>query len=190
MKERGFTLPEVLTTVTVLVVVGGLLIGIMVNNTGLFYQQSSKVTQGVGANDALVRVRSEIKEAQAVAAGYPVSSPTFTSSSTQLVLRLTSIDSSGNIITATYDYAVFSVTEGRLTYQVFPNTAGGSTRKSANEILAKSVSSVLFEYFDATGAQTGPTNAVNVKITLTLRQKAGSGFETNIATSEANLRNN
>lgn len=186
--KNGFTLSEVITTVAVVAIVGGLLIGIMVNNTGLFYQQSSKVTQGVGANDALVRVRSEIKEAQAVAAGYPVSSPTYTSSSTQLVLRLTSIDSSGNIITATYDYAVFTVTGGRLITQVFPDIA--SSRKGANENLVNNVSSVLFEYFDATGAQTGPTNAVNVKITLTLRQKAGKGFETNVATSEANLRNN
>lgn len=188
--KNGFTLPELITTVAMVAIMGGLLIGIMVNNTGLFYQQTSKVSQGVDANDALVRVRSEIKEAQAVAVGYPVGSPTYTSGSNQLVLRLTSIDSSGNIITATYDYAVFAVSEERLTYQFFPDTAGGSIRKGANEILAKNVSSVLFEYYDSTGAQTGPTNAVNVKITLTLRQKAGQGFETNVVTSEANLRNN
>ena len=187
-RERGFTLFEVLITVTVLVIVGGLLGGILVNNTGLFYQQSSKVSQGLGANDALAQIRSEIKEAQAVAAGYPVSSPTYTSSSTQLVLRLTSIDSSGNIISTTYDYAVFSVTSGRLNYQVFPDAA--SSRKGANQILVSNVNSVFFQYFDATGAQTGPTNAVNVRVTLTLRQKAGSGFETNVVTSEANLRNN
>lgn len=186
--RNGFTLPEVITAITVFVLVGGLLLGIMVNNTGLFYKQSSKVSQGLGVNDALAKIRSEIKEAQAVAAGYPIGNPTYTSSSTQLVLQLTSVDSSGNIISTTYDYAVFAVTDGKLTYQVFPNAA--SSRQGANRILASNVSSVFFQYFDATGAQSGPTNAVNVKASLTLIQKAGQGFETNIATSEANLRNN
>ncbi len=186
--SNGFTLVELILATTVASIVGGLLIMLLVNSTGLFFQQSSRVTQGVGLNDSMSRISSSIKEAKAVASGYPAgSSPTYTSGTTQLVIQIPSIDSSGNIIGSTYDYDVYFVDQSRLMFKRFPDAA--SKRQSANQVLTGNVNSVKFDYFDSAGLSVTPTVAVKVRATLTLKQKAGYSNETNVATSEANLRN-
>lgn len=184
---KGITLPEVLITIAIAVVVGGLLINIMFQNTGLFYQQTSRVNQGVGINDSLSKIRASIKEARSVAAQYVDGSTTYTSSASQLVLSLPSVDSSGNVLANTYDYVVYYLDQDKLRFLLFPNVL--SKRMLANQIISSSAESLLFQYFDSSGNQVSATSAVLVKVTLTLRQKAAYGFETNIATSEANLRN-
>lgn len=185
---RGFTLLELMITTAIVGIVGTLLAMILVNNTGLFYQQSSKVTQGVGLNDSLTEVRSNIKEAQSVANSYVSGGTTYTSGPSELVLQLSSFDSSGNVIADTYDYVVFAKQSDQIRFKVFPNVA--SSRKSAEQILSLAVDQILFEYFDNAGSSVSPASAVRVKLTLTLKQKAGKNFETNIATTEGYLRNN
>ncbi|TSC65369.1 MAG: Uncharacterized protein CEO21_428 [Microgenomates group bacterium Gr01-1014_80] len=189
MKARGVTLVEVIIATTVTVIVGSLLLSILVNNTGLFYQQSSRLNQGLGLNDSMAKIRSAVKEANAVAGGYPIVSPVYTSGATALVLRLPAIDSSGNKIFNVFDYGVFTVSQNRLYFKVYPDTANGSIRETADQVLTNNVDSVNFEYFDSAGLAVTPASAVRVRVTLTLKQKAGKGYETNIATSEANLRN-
>lgn len=188
MKKNGFTLPEVLIVLVVGIIVGGLLLSILVNNTGLFYQQSSKVSLGLGSNDALIAVRSTIKEASSIAVSYPeIPPPTFTSGNSVLVLKQLSIDANSNIIADTYDYIVFTKEGDKFRMKVFPNAS--SARKSQDQILAHNVENLIFNYYDKTDLPVAPQNAVKVKTTLFLKQKAGKGFETTIATSEANLRN-
>lgn len=187
-KLNGFTLTEVVVASGIAMVVGVLLVSILVSNTGLYYTESSKVQQGLGINDSLSKIRSNIKEAQFIAAQYPESgSPEFSSSANQLVLKLASIDSSGNIITDTYDFFVYYPDQDKLKLKVFPNDY--SEREVGDQILSKNVSSILFQYFDSTGQVVAPVSAVKVKTTLTLSQKAGSSYQSHIATSEANLRN-
>lgn len=188
-KEEGFSLAEVIIASSVAVVVGALLLSIMVNSSGIFYQQSAKVNQGVGLNDSQAKLRGAVKEAKAIAATYTSGTTTYTSSGTQLVLQLPAIDSSGNQIFNVFDYEVFLITSGRFYFKVFPNTTGGSARKSADQILTSGIDSVKFDYFDKTGALVTPTAATKVRTTLTLKQKAGVGYQVSIATSEANLRN-
>jgi len=188
-RQAGFTLAEVIVAVSISIVVGALLLGLMINNTGLFYQQSSKLSQGLGINDSLSGIRSSIKEADAVASGYPTSNPTYITSSTALVLQLHAIDSSGNNIFGKSDYVVFTISQNRLYYKVYPDTSSGSVRASTDQILTSSVDSIKFEYFDAGNQAVAPTNAIKIRATLTLKQKAGTGYETNIATADANLRN-
>lgn len=184
---KGLTLPELLIAMTITVLVGGLIAGMLVNNSGVFYKQASKVGQGLGANDSLAQIRSNIKEARAVAAGYPIGSSTYTSGASQLVLRLATIGSSGNVVLNTYDYVVYHLDNNNLRMRLFPDAL--SQRNAENRVLANNVNSLNFQYFDNTGSEITPTSAVRVKITLTLSQKAGAGYETSVASSEANLRN-
>jgi prepilin-type N-terminal cleavage/methylation domain-containing protein len=191
MKIRnGFTLLEILLGVAISAVAGALLLGIMVNNTGTFYQQTSKVTEGVGVNDAFMNIKTHIKSAQGVATQYPASTPaTYTTGNSTLVLQLPAIDSSGNVIANNYDYVVYTTESDRLAYKQFPNASPASARKSANTILSKNVDSVLFEYLDSANQAVTPTAAIKVRTTLSLKQKAGANYVTKIATSEASLRN-
>ena len=188
--NRGFTLVEVIVAAAVLAVVGSLLFSILVNSTGFFYQQSSRSQQGLGINDSLVNIKGSIKEADSVSLNYPPSgTPQYSSNDLNLVLRFQAIDSSGNTIFNIFDYGVYTVSGGRLYFKVFPDTQNGSVRKSEDRILTQNVSGVKFEYLDIANSPVAPNLSDKVKVTLTLAQKAGAKIETNIATSEANLRN-
>lgn len=175
---KGLTLVEVLIAMGIATVVGGLLLVIIVNSTGLFLKQSSKIEQGVGANDALSAVRNSIKEARSIAPDYP---PNFTTSSTELVLKLASVDASGNLIPDSFDYFVFFKEQSNLKFQSFPDPL--SSRKSQDRIFLTGVENLEFKYYnlDNPPAEVMPASAAKVKITLILKQ--------NTATTEANLRN-
>lgn len=190
MKTNGLTLIEVLIAMGIASVVGALLLVIISNSAGLFYQQSSKVGQGVGSNDALSQIRSTIRESSAIVSSYIDGSITYTSGSTQLVLKVGSIDASGNLISDTFDYFVYFLDQDKLRFKSFldPQSMG---RKSADQILSLNVDSILFQYYDLANPpqEVPPTSALKIKITLTLRQKSGANYETSTATSEAGLRN-
>lgn len=160
---------------------------LIVQNTGLYYLQNSKVDQGISANNVLSSIQASIKGSGGVASGYPVSSPTYTTSAQVLTLKLPALDTSGNFIPDTYDYALYYFDIDKLRYKVFPDSV--SKRPAADQILAFNVNNVLFQYFDASGAEVPPTTAAKVKISITLKQKAGVPILQNIATTEAFLRN-
>ncbi len=186
--ESGFTLMELLLVVTITTAVGILLVSILVQNSGLFYQQNSRISQGVGENDALSSFRENAKVAKAVAISYPeTGSAQYTSGPSQLVLKLAAIDSQSNVITGVFDFVVYYVTANRLYVKIFPGS--GSTRQPINQILSNNVNSVTFSYLDQTAQPVTPTSATKVRMMLTLAQKAGKAFETDVATSEADLRN-
>ncbi len=187
---KGLTLLEVLIAMGIATVVGALLLVIIFNSAGLFYKQASKVGQGLGSNDALTHIRSTIKQSSSISTSFTDGSTTYTSSSTQLVLKVSSIDSSNNLIANTFDYFVYFLDQDKLRFKSFldPQSSG---RKAANQILSSNVQSVLFQYFNSQNPaqEVAPPQASKIKITLTLRQISGGNYETSIATSEANLRN-
>lgn len=184
----GLSLLEMVIALGVVSVAGILIGAILVNNSGIFYQQSSRVQQGVEANDALSQLRSKIKVAQSVAVGYPESSPIYTSSAQQLVLRVPAVDEADNIITGIYDYFIYSVENGILRERIYPDEQ--SSRNQQDGVFATTVDTIIFSYIDAADQQVTPQGAEKVKITLSLKQRIGLDLETSIATSEAYLQNN
>lgn len=186
---KGFTLVEVLIVVGIVTVVSTLLVVIIANTAGLFYNQSAKVGQGLNANDALVKFRQTIKESNSIASQYPVSNPTYVTSNTQVILKVPSLDSSGDIIAATFDYFVFLKDQDKFRLKIFPDVQ--SFRFSQDQILSSNVENALFEYYNSQTPpqQITPTSATRIRMTLILKQKSGADFEESIATSEASLRN-
>lgn len=188
--SRAFTLLEVLILATVGALAGGLLVAILVNNSGVIYQQSSRVTQGLNINDALIKIRSLVKESAAVVSEYPEGSsqPTFQTSQNVLVVKLNVLDGSGKIIPNVFDYAVFFKEEDRLRFKMFADPQSG--RGSEDAVLASKVTGIIFDYLDANSQIVSPpTMAEKVRATITLQEKAGYSSESNVATSEASLRN-
>ena len=186
---KGLSLVEVLIAMGIAIVVGALLLVVIVNSSGLFYKQSSKVEEGLNINDALLQIRSSIKDARSVVSSYSDGSTTYTTGSTELILKIPSIDNSNNIINETFDYYVFFLDQQKFLFKSFPDIA--SFRKAQNQIFSTKVDSLVFEYFNSANppVEVIPALAKKVRITLTLKQKSGADFEINIATSEANLRN-
>lgn len=178
---KGLTLIEVLVAMGIATVAGVLLVVIIVNSAGLFTNQSSKVQSGLNLNDALLQVRSAIKDASAVASSYTSGGITYTTAATQLVLKVPAINSSNNIIANTYDFFIFYLDQKILRFKTFPDAQ--SSRKAFDQIFSVNVDNLEFKYFNSASPpeEVLPGVASKVRITLTLKQ--------NTATSEANLRN-
>ncbi len=177
---KGLTLIEVLVAMGIATVAGALLIAIIVSSAGLFSNQLPKVQEGLNINDALSLVRNTTKQAGAVSNQYIDGSTVYTSGVNELVLQAASIDSSNNIIEGSTDYFVFFLDQGFLRFKIFPDPS--SLRKGADRILLKDINSLVFKYFASSPpTEVDPQDANKVKITLVL--------QSNIATAEANLRN-
>lgn len=189
LKKKGLTLVELLITMSIGVVVGTMLLVILVNSGGLFYKESSKIEQGLNINDAFSVFDEAVKQAVAIETSHAFGSTTYTSGIDQLVLKMSAIDSSNNIISNAYDYYIFFLDQTKLRLRTFPDPQ--SSRKSRNQIFSTAVDSLTFKYFDNSNPpnEVLPASAKKVRMEIILKQKSGAGFETNIATAEANLRN-
>lgn len=186
---RGLTLIEVVITMGLVSVVGLLLVVIIVNSTGVFYKESSKLSQGLNSNDALSQIRNSVKQADSIVTSYTGGGNLYTSGVTQLVFKISSVDSSNNIILNTFDYFVFFLDQNKLRLKTFPDAS--SSRKARDQIFSTSVDSLKFQYFDISNPpnEVVPNVATKIRTTLILKQKSGADFETKTATSEAGLRN-
>lgn len=189
MKQKGLTLVEILISSAIAAVVGSLLLVIIVNSSGLFYKESSVVNMGLNTNDALAQFRKSIKESNGVISTYIADSITYTSGVNQVILKVPSVDSSNNIIANTFDYFIFFLDQTKLRFKSFPDSL--SSRKAQDQIFSTVVEKLSFNYLssDDPPVEVSPDKAITIRITLTLKQKSGAIYETNTATSEANLRN-
>lgn len=189
MRDKGLTLVEVLVTGGIAVVAGVLLVAVIVNSAGIYNKESSKLSEGLNINDALSMIRSKVKESSAVQASFTANPITYTSSSNQLVLKIASIDSSGNIVDQTFDYYVFFLDNTRLRLKTFPDSS--SFRKAQDQIFSTNVDNLNFQYLNSSNPplEVTPSLATKVRINLRLKQRSGSNYETKTATSEAILRN-
>lgn len=178
---KGLTLIEVLVAMGITTIAGVLLVAIIVNSAGLFSNQSSKVQEGLNINDLLAAIRGSIKQANAVADHFTSGQTTYTTGNTQLVLQVSSVDSSNNIIANTYDYYVYYLDQKYLHFKIFPDVS--SSRKAGDQILANSIDSLKLQYFNSANppVEISPISATRVRMSVTLK--------TTTATSEANLRN-
>lgn len=188
--ESGLTFVEVLVASFISVIAGGLLLVIMANSTGIFYRESSKIDQGLRINDVLMILRKEIKGASSIAISYTDGPTTYTSGANQLILKVPSLDTQGNLISETFDHFVFFRDQNKFHMKIFPNPL--SQRKPVDRILVVSLDSVLFQYYNkaAPPVEVAPDLAAEVKTTVALVSAVGLKTERSIATSEASLRNN
>ncbi len=185
---NGFTLMEVIIATGITAIVGSLIVGILVNNTGVYYQQSAKIEQGVQLNNTLANIEKNIRNTNSITASYPeTGTPLYTTGNNALVLKTLSIDSSNNIIGNSFDYLIYGITQGHLHFRIYPDIK--SARKSRDQILADNVTSLLFEYLDLNNSPVGFNAASKVKITVVVNQKAGRSDNRSIATAEAVLKN-
>ncbi len=173
---------EVLVAMGIALIVGTLILMIIVQSSGVFTDQSSKVQRGLNINEALSQVRLSVKDAHAVASSYTDGADTYATGEDQLVLKVTSIDAAGDMIEGISDYFIFFKDQGFLRFKTFPDPS--SSRKKSDAVLATQVTGLHFQYFNSAlpPVEVVPVSASKVRISLKFSQ-------TNIATSEANLRN-
>lgn len=189
---KGLSLIEIIVTTTIAALIGTALVTFLMQSNGIFFNQNSKITQGVSLNTATSQITNSIKTASSIAAAYPQSSPQYTTNSSTLILSLPAIDAQSLVIDNVYDFIVITKDPQKpyiLRKLVFPSV-GQSSRKSENMVLATNLSSVTFLYYDNNGNTVAPTQAAKVNFTVNLNTKSGLDSQTGSASATVNLRNN
>lgn len=188
--NRGFTLVEVLITVTIVSIAGLLLAQLLIQNNGLFYQQTTKVSHGLDLNSTKLILLNDLKSAHGVIPEYPLISPIYTSSTTTLILKVSATDSSGNILDGTFDYIVYSADSSNskvLRKRYFPDPA--SSKPSQNQVLLTQLSFLQFIYLDQNGAIVSPASASRVNFTLNVNTQVGLTQQEASSSGDITLRN-
>lgn len=189
---KGFTLAEMLIALSIVMVAGVLLTGILVNNTGFFYKQTTLVQEGLSLNDAMGELTTNIKQAASVAAIYPEGdpSPSYTSSTTTLILKMPSLND-GGVIESTYDFLVITpdpINANILRQYFFKNSS--SQRYIKKDVLTTNLDTVTFEFLDNSGAAVLPEASAAVNVELKVTAKTGSISSARTSKVLTKIRNN
>lgn len=188
MKFSPRTIPSAFSLIEMVIVIAVgttmlIILGVLIfnfNKTAI-YQQT--LSQSSGSASALMR---EIKlfafPANAVLQTHSFSSATHTSTSTSLVLKIPSTNSSGTVISNTYDYAAFYVV-GTNAYRLLEADAL-STRTSGTKLLSSTISALTFTYNTADFATVS-------SVTIDIRTQASTTQEilTDRRVEQIRLRN-
>ncbi len=189
-KSFGFTLVEVLLVAVVVAISGTVLVSAMVQNSGLFFNQQSKVSQGVNSNDASSQIIDSLRQASSIAASYPSQSPTYFSGLETVVATIPAFDQSGQTIGNVYDYVVVTkdpTNPNILRKKVFPDPS--SKRQSEDRVLLTKLSKINFFYLDKNGIVTSPQTAGKVAFVINLSEKTGIGSQESSTSGQIFLRN-
>ena len=189
-KQRGMTLFEILVGVTISAIAGVLLLLILVSNNGLFVSQTSKIAQGLGLNDATTLISDDLRFAASIINSFTYQGQTYLSGATTLILKVPSVDSSGNIIDQEFDTFIYALeTSNPAIFRRLVVPSESSSRLATNRVVMTDVSTISFVYLDNSGAPVSPTNATKINFSLTFKK---SPFSTtaNTAAGEVRLRNN
>lgn len=166
-RRRAFSLIETLIVVAVgtsmFVMLGFLLTHF---NGTTAYEQAASQSSG-SASTILKEIESLALPADAILASHAFSSGTYASATTTLVLEIPSLDSSGNAIANTYDYAAFYATSTSA-YRLLEANAL-SARTSGTKLLSSTVSSLSFAYGGADLTKVGSTT-VDIQTRAVVRQ--------------------
>jgi len=165
--NRAFTLTE--TVVIVAISVGMILtLDLLIYN----FNNSSNYEQSLAASSSsasgfMRELESLTVPADNVLQTHSFTSGTRTSSSTALVLEIPSVDSSGNTIANTFDYAAFYTT-GTTVYRLLEANAA-SARVSGTKRLSTTLGTLSFTYNNADFTQVN-TVTVDVQMQTSVKQ--------------------
>lgn len=187
----GFSLIELIITLGLAAGLGVVLGSIFIQNNQVFQTQNNQVSETKEINNLQLLFNKHIRNAAAIAAGYPVNNPTVVSDNQSLVLAVPSIDYSGNVITHSFDYIVITPDPDNPTIlreMTYPH--GGSSRGQLNQVLTTGLSDINFSYLSDDKLPVTATNATIVNFSVNITY--GSGHNAKIASGSGlvNLRNN
>lgn len=185
----GFSLLEVVLGGGISLIVGILLVGILINNSGFLYKQNSLVSEGLSLNDAMHQIETVLRQAVSVEADFTKDTTVYMTDSDTLVLRIPALQN-GEILDNVYDFVVIEVDSGKaeiLRRYIFPDPL--SERPAANTVLTTVLETVQFFYQDKAGNVVSPTAAQAVGVTLNVNPSTGAIGSSRSSTAVTTLRN-
>ncbi len=164
--EQGFTIVEVVVVIGIFALLMVVILNLLVWNQRLFGLHQSETQTTGSARSVMNSLERYVAQTSQIQTSRTISGVTYTTDADTLVLQIPAYDSSGTLITSTYDYAVYNLSGTALTHIL--ETAGSSDRNNRTVQLSDTVKTLSFTYNNA-----DVTQASTVTIDLQTETEAG-----------------
>lgn len=154
--NTGFTLIEVLISIVIISFILIALFNIYTGYNTVMTIQQAHIDVNGSARTIVDEFKQTAMQADSVVASHAFSGTTYSSGTSAIVFELPSIDSSGNIISGTYDYIVLYATSTSA-YKI-TDSGTGSARISGTRHLSDTLSTLSFTYSNASITQATSTD--------------------------------
>ena len=182
---RGFTLMEGMTVIGIMAIILVMVSEIFTVSYDIFVKQSARTDNETGAVLAARAISEAARGAEAVESSHVINGTTYTTSADVLVLKLPTLDSSNNVVAASYDYmAVYR--HSAQTTKIFSDidAAVGSKRVDGQKLITAYNTTMKFRYNDP-----DVTKADRVQVYLVNSQTKRSTILTTKAWTAIFMRN-
>jgi len=176
----GFTIVELIVVVGLTAVISLFLAYLVGYQYQIYNTQAAQLSVTSDARGMADDIDSYVRQAHRVLSSYL----TYTTGSQTLVLQVPSIDSSGQIISGTYDTVVFYLSGTDFYRQVFPDAS--SSRPAVTKKLASGIDTANFSLAYNSADVTGATQVTS---NIALVQTVGGQTKSITFSSQADLRN-
>jgi len=157
---RGFSLMEVVIVIAISVILILAVTEIYVTYSNSYLDQNAAINTSSSAAAFLNEFNNIGLQADAIVSSRTVSGTAYTTGSSTVIFELPAINSSGDVLSNTYDYAIFySSSTGA--YRLL-DTNGSSARSSGTKLFSSFLSNLTFTYDNAS-----PTSASGVTADIT-----------------------
>ena len=193
-RQKGYTLVEVLVSTAIFAVVFTVIISAYLGSQRSFITGTTLLDLQGQTRQSLHWLRKDIKWANFVESSKPINSKTYTTSNTELVLKIPSITNLGDIIDNEFDYVAYHLNDSDpsiLERVVGPSPHAASARPAVTYILARDVSALNFSSGGASLGSFGTLSGVrNISISLTTAKTVlGSRSLQSTVTTSITMRN-
>lgn len=194
--KRALTLIELLIAMAISIVVSGVILAILVSSWRADIAQTAYLDLQQKSRTAVDEISSTIKVSSGVVTSHTAGGTTYTTSSTELVLKTPAIDDSLNILTGT-DYYVFRrnpITATILERIIVADPASSRTTIASPVTLNDVTGALTFTYHDSAGATITPgvgdvTTSTAVKVVVDSRKTVQGRTLSRIIDNFVYLRN-
>jgi prepilin-type N-terminal cleavage/methylation domain-containing protein len=176
MRYRGFTLIEIVIVIALVASAGIILVDLFIGHNRLYKTQTAELNVTSAARTALDDIDNYVRQANRTLSTYS----TYNGSSTVLILRIQSVNSSQQLVAGTYDHVVYELVGSDLIRRIFADAA--SSRTTGVRTMASNVTGFSISYNDDFAATT------EVGTNITIQENAGVQNRSITLSSNARLR--
>jgi type II secretory pathway pseudopilin PulG len=148
VKQRGFTILEIVVVLGLIVVVMLGLFALFTNHYKIYNYENALIKASGSARSTMTDISVDALQAYRVLQNSTINGTAYVSGPTTLIFQVPAFTSSGTAIANTYDYVAYSLT-GTTLKEDF-QAGSGSSRKTHSRTLSTSVSALTFTYDNAT----------------------------------------
>lgn len=167
--KRGFSIIELIFVSAILIFVLGAFAVLYANFSKFYNRQQAEIEMGNSARETAKELQSAVLQASQIVSSHDFSGTAYSTDADTVVLKIPSIDGSGDIVSGNFDYIVFYLT-GKNLYRLVEADAT-SIRSSGRNQISDAVSGLVYTY-------NNPNLELASKIDVSLQMQTIAGGQT------------